>query len=174
MLHSLTPSVSPKQTLCWLHQQLFECGNIVFPCNLLVDWHTMQKAAMICIARHTCTVQIQRMVHKSLSFTASDKVDKVNHHRHPGRLNGQKWSRCMRLHTQTNVIQKSIVFEENKYCGAKEGPKSAIFGTIDLEPLYFHVNIVILHICHNHHNRWLCKKNQSGVKFSKDTWKKLI
>ena len=22
------------------------------------------------------------------------------------------------------------------------------------------------HICHNHHNRWLCKKNQSGVKFS--------
>ena len=24
----------------------------------------------------------------------------------------------------------------------------------------------ILHICHNHHNRWLCKKNQSSVKFS--------
>ena len=23
-----------------------------------------------------------------------------------------------------------------------------------------------LHICHNHHNRWLCKKNQSSVKFS--------
>ena len=30
------------------------------------------------------------------------------------------------------------------------------------------------HICHNHHNRWLCKRIQSGVKFSKDTWKKLI
>ena len=26
--------------------------------------------------------------------------------------------------------------------------------------------ICILHICHNHHNRWLCKKNQSSVKFS--------
>ena len=24
----------------------------------------------------------------------------------------------------------------------------------------------ILHICHNHHNRWLCKKNLSSVKFS--------
>ena len=23
-----------------------------------------------------------------------------------------------------------------------------------------------LHICHNHHNRWLCKKFQSSVKFS--------
>ena len=24
----------------------------------------------------------------------------------------------------------------------------------------------ILHICHNHHNRWLCKKILSSVKFS--------
>ena len=28
------------------------------------------------------------------------------------------------------------------------------------KPLY------TLHICHNHHNRWLCKKLQSSVKFS--------
>ena len=26
--------------------------------------------------------------------------------------------------------------------------------------------IATLHICHNHHNRWLCKKIQSSVKFS--------
>ena len=26
--------------------------------------------------------------------------------------------------------------------------------------------LLILHICHNHHNRWLCKKIQSSVKFS--------
>ena len=28
------------------------------------------------------------------------------------------------------------------------------------------VSEVILHICHNHHNRWLCKNVQSSVKFS--------
>ena len=27
-------------------------------------------------------------------------------------------------------------------------------------------SIGILHICHNHHNRWLCKNVQSSVKFS--------
>ena len=37
-----------------------------------------------------------------------------------------------------------------------------------------HVFVTILHICHNHHNRWLCKKIQSGVKFLKATWKKMI
>ena len=32
----------------------------------------------------------------------------------------------------------------------------------------------ILHICHNHHNRWLCKQIQSSVKFSNGWWKKLF
>ena len=40
------------------------------------------------------------------------------------------------------VYRNSIFEEENKYCGAKGGPKSALFGTIDLEPLYLHDNIV--------------------------------
>ena len=48
-------------------------------------------------------------------------------------------------------MQKSIVllswrtviqFLKKKTCGAKGGAKSAIFGTIDLEPLYLHDNIV--------------------------------
>ena len=40
------------------------------------------------------------------------------------------------------VYRNSIFEEENKYCGAKGGPKSTLFGRIDLEPLYFNVNIV--------------------------------
>ena len=34
--------------------------------------------------------------------------------------------------------------------------------------------IGILHICHNHHNRWLCKNIQSSVKFPMGMWKKML
>ena len=48
-------------------------------------------------------------------------------------------------HTNKSHAKIYCVFEEeNKYCGAKGGPKSALFGTIDhyIKPLYFNVNIV--------------------------------
>ena len=30
------------------------------------------------------------------------------------------------------------------------------------------------HICHNHHNRWLCKSFESSVNFPQSTWKKVL
>ena len=39
----------------------FECGNIRLACNLLVNWHTVQKALMTCKAY----MQVHQILHKS-------------------------------------------------------------------------------------------------------------
>ena len=53
------------------------------------------------------------------------------------------------------VFQKPLVPRHGKVVSS---------GIIVLINCMFHL-LFTLHTCHNHHNRWLCKKIQSSVKF---------
>ena len=58
---------------------------------------------------------------------------------------------------------KTILFHLNSLC-------TLPFNTWEVDRSQFlcSASKAILHICHNHHNRWLCKGFESSVKFS--TW----
>ena len=51
--------------------------------------------------------------------------------------------------------------DKNPAKGAKSGKKGVPVKGVDIP-----MGVGVPAICHNHHNRWLCKKIQSSVKFS--------
>ena len=64
-----------------------------------------------------------------------------------------------RKDTLFQVVDEQILDKEKSNIG--RGPPLPLF---PLTRTSFSSTGLIVHICHNHHNRWLCKKNKSSVK----------
>ena len=100
------------------------------------------------------------------------REDKATQPLDAGRLSFAKMSYCL-IGRHYNFMGKQVI-SCIFFCFVTPSTQFLFFefqGTLTankycLNHLNYHVSHTP-HICHNHHNRWLCKKFQSSVKFSK-------